>query len=206
MSRRVLRGMIVLTMVAAICAPARQAAANECAAAFNRITSAFIRRLARDTGNVLSRDGANAPLIGAMTLGVPTGTAAARRLDDKARRLWIHTENKIHRKCSDTEAASVYPGPGRTTAEVTDDLFNAYGLPWVAALRDLAAPFGADCVRTALVQSGYAARDQLRSGRYNWAQYEGRAARYCPPAVVAQLDDTAAAHLLPDLGSAALLP
>lgn len=152
MTRRCSRTIRALAMVAITCLPASQAVANDCAAAFNRITAAFI------------------------------------------------TESKIHRKCSDAEAAAVYPGAGRTAAEVTDDLFNLYGLPWVAALRDMSAPHGPGCARATLTQSGYAARDELRTGRDNWPLYGRLAARYCPTAIVDELDDMSAAFLLPDLG------
>jgi hypothetical protein len=195
MAIRLRSGFGVFLMAAAVGAPAGAAWADDCASAFNRIVPAFIRRLARDSGNVLGRDAEPVVLLTTMRLGVPSGTAAARRLEDKARRLWAHTENKIRRKCSDVEAAATYPGEGRNTFEVTDDLFNLYGLPWVAALRVLAAPYGSDCVRVTLVQSGYAARDQLRKGQDNWPQYSHLAERYCPGGMVGALPDIAAAYL-----------
>jgi hypothetical protein len=163
------------------------------------ITAAYVRRLARDTGNQISAHDVDVALVASMTLGVPTGTAAAERVADHYRRLWKHTENKIHRKCSNAEAAAVYPGTGTTTALVTDDLFNLYGIPWVSALRSLSAPYGKECTQVAILQAGYAARDQIRRGNDYWDRYKRLVDRVCPNGLFDEIEEATWIYLFDDL-------
>lgn len=168
--------------------------ALQCDDAAHRIASAFIRRLARDTGNIIADYGVDVPLVQTMALGVPTGSAAAR-VADKAIRLWWHTESKIRRKCLDAEAAAIYPGPGLTSGEVTDDLFNLYGLPWASSARNFVRPYGARCARVAILQAGYALRDEIRRGVDHWALYGGLVDRYCPSDLFDDIRELSASYL-----------
>lgn len=188
MVRAIVVGLAVLVWAAPV-------VARSCEDTAAKMTAAFVRRLARDTGNSIGRYGVELSLATDMTLGVPSATAAAR-VQAQLERLWIHTENKIHRKCSDAEAAARWPGDGQTTAAVTDDLFNQFGLPWVSALRNLTAPHGAACAQVAIVQAGYAARDRIRFGAYNWERYATLVDRVCPAYVFVDIEEASELHLL----------
>src|SRR5262245_36972507 len=120
------RHQIVLAIagLAATVGSATPAIASLCSDRAPRITAAFVRRWARDTGNLLAVHGSSAPLIIGMSDGLPATGSAPTRMGQKARRLWVHTEDKIHRKCTAAEAADVFPGEGATTSGVVDDLFN----------------------------------------------------------------------------------
>lgn len=187
---------IVLYVLILICP--LPAVATPCSVASARIVAAFLRRLARDTGNLVRTEGVDVALADTMSLGVPTGTVSSR-VQDKAIRLWKHTENKIHRKCTDAEAAAAYPGTGNTTAEVTDDLFNRYGLPWVGVLRDMAGPYGARCAQLALVQAGYAGRDRVRRGLHVWGRYAPLVAHACPAGLFDDIAEISDEYLLNEL-------
>jgi hypothetical protein len=192
-----LKGTIAASVV--LCLPWPALAKSTCTEAAPRVTSAFMRRLARDTGNLIYDEGTNLSLVDTMSLGQPAGTAGALKVRDKAVRLWGHTDSKIHRKCTDAQAAVIYPGGGPTVNSTTDDLFNMYGLPWVAALRDLTAPSGRRCAQVAIVQAGYAARDQLRDGIDSWKKYGLLVDHFCPPGVFDTVKQTTADYLFPDL-------
>jgi hypothetical protein len=156
----------------------QSALADSCGDASNRVASAFIRRLARDASDMIAEEDVDVALVERMTLGVPAEAAA--RAAEKAVRLWRHTERKIHLRCLDADAADTYPGAGGTIGEVTDDLFNLYGLPWVSSLRSILRPFGKQCARVAILRAGYAARDQIRKGRDHWAYYWQAVDQVCP--------------------------
>jgi hypothetical protein len=182
-------------------APWPALAKSSCTDAAPRVTSAFMRRLARDTGNLIYLEGTNLSLVDTMSLGVPAGTAGALKVRDKAMRLWGHTHSKIHRKCTDAQAAVIYPGDAASVRIATDDLFNMYGLPWVSALRDLTAPSGRRCAQVAIVQAGYAARDQLRDGIDTWKKYGELVDHFCPPQLFESVKQTTADYLFHDLDS-----
>ena len=182
-------------------APLPVLAKSTCTDAAPRVASAFMRRIARDTGNLIYLEGTNISLVDAMNLGQPAGTAGAVKVRDKAVRLWGHTHSKIHRKCSDAQAAVIFPGDAPTVNKTTDDLFNMYGLPWVEALRDLTAPSGKRCAQVAIVQAGYAARDMLRDGIDNWKKYSELVDHFCPPHLFDDVKETTADILFHDLNS-----
>lgn len=197
--RHLLKGTVAVAIM--LCTPWPASAKSSCMDAAPRVTSAFMRRLARDTGNLIYDEGTNLSLVDAMSLGRPAGTAGALKVRAKAMRLWGHTHSKIHRKCTDSQATAIYPGSAATVNIATDDLFNMYGLPWVAALRDLTAPSGKRCAQVAIVQAGYAARDQLRDGIDNWKKYGELVAHFCPPTLFDSVRETTAEYLFQDLDS-----
>jgi hypothetical protein len=121
-------------------------------------------------------------------------------MKQKARRLWGHTENKIHRKCTDAEAGETYPGGGATTLEIVDDLFNDYAIPWASAVRALAGSYGERCTQYAFIHAGYAARDFIRDGADNWARYQTLVERVCPPGLFEEVKDATSRYLFTDLG------
>lgn len=182
-----------------LCTPWPALAKGTCAEAAPRVTSAFVRRLARDTGNMIYQDGTDLSLVSTMKLGLPAGTAGAVEVRDKAVRLWGHTHRKIHRKCTDAQAAAVYPGDGATVQNTADNLFNVYGLPWVTELRNLTASAGTRCAQVAIVQAGYAARDQIRSGADSWTKYGELVNHFCPPQLFDSVKDVTTDYLFRDL-------
>lgn len=190
--------MRVLVMLLVVLVGVGPAAARTCEDAAAAMTAAFFRRLARDAGNSLAREGVGVPFAPEMAGGRPAPEAAPR-VESQLRRLWWHTENKIHRKCSDTQAAALWPGNGATTGAVTDDLFNLFGLPWVHTVRSIVAPYGAECAQRALVQAGYAARDQIRRGKNTWPRYGRRVAAVCPPQVFAEVEAATRSILFAEL-------
>jgi hypothetical protein len=185
---QIVLGLLVLTT-----APAY---ASLCSDVAPRLTAAFVRRLGRDTGNLFGAEGTSIQLVESMSDGQPS--PADRRAQDKAIRLWGHTDSKIRRKCSDAEAASVYNAAGVTTAD--DALFNRDGLPWVAAMQEVVRPLGAKCAQVALVQAGYAARDEIRSGLDRWVLYGRLVSSRCGTGVFEQLHSLSEEILMPDLG------
>ena len=192
--------VFAISSLAVAIAWAAPAPATLCAERAPRITAAFVRRWARDTGNLLATHGSGAALIVGMSGGTPVMGSAATRMGDKARRLWVHTEDKIHRKCTDPEAADVFPGDGATTVEVVDDLFNAYAIPWASAVRALTAPYGERCTQYAFIQAGYAARDYIDGSADRWDRYRRLVDRFCPPGLFDEVKDVTATYLFRDLG------
>jgi hypothetical protein len=192
--------LFTLGSLAVAVAQSAPALATLCPERAPRITAAFVRRWARDTGNLLAAQGTDAVLIGGMSQGMPSGTSVTTQTASKARRLWSHTEDKIHRKCTDAEAGHTYPGDGATTAGVVDDLFNDYAIPWASAVRSLTGPYGERCTQYAFIQAGYAARDYIRDGADEWARYQKLVDRVCPPGLFEEVKDVTSIYLFQDLG------
>lgn len=174
-------------------AQARPRTLETCEVTRPRAASAFIRRLARDAGNLLGELGTELELVPSVLLGMPIG-AGGPEIARKVARLWHHTENKLGRKCTDADAATLFPGDGADVPAVTDDLFNHFGLPWIRALRELVAPHGAPCARRAIVQAGRQARDWLRWGIAPW-DYLRNVDAACAPGVAGAILELIEAHL-----------
>jgi hypothetical protein len=186
---------MVMVIVGSLLQPRAAAGVATCGSVADQIMAAFARRLARDTGNLIGAEGVDISLVTQMSLGLPAGTAGALHVRDKTIRVWGHTYSKVHRKCTDAQASANFPGGGHTVAQVVDNLFNRYGLPWVEGLRDLARSSGAECAQYVIVQAGYAARDAVRHGRDHWQRYEKLVDQHCPHGLFHQAKLMTASYL-----------
>lgn len=193
-------GWIVIILVVVLLPGIVAARPIACETVASKIAAAFLRRLARDSGNILGAGGVDLALVDEVTSGVPAGSTAAQ-VKKKVKRLWGHTQNKIQRKCTDEQAARMYPTAGFDTRSVTDELFNRFGLPWIARMRDAARPYGEACVRYGIVQSGYAARDHIRWGVDRWERYRKLVNAHCPSGVFDELKAISLRELGPLLRS-----
>ncbi len=142
-----------------------------CPIAKPRIDSAFVRRVGRDIGNMILEHGVSTIAVPMrMTHGTGVGSTLSIPIIRKSERIWWHTESKVHRKCTDSEAAQDY-GFGNDTATVTDELFNSYAFPWADAMLGVVGHGSNVCAAEAFKQAGRAGRDWLKKGHDRWGFY-----------------------------------